>query len=165
MPKSLSIAHYPEEFFNVIERVRLRQSVEIVYDAKARAYATRLDFYGFRRALKEMGATSSDEVKRNADLVHVRIEQTAGGVWKCIFHHADDTPVAKAIRDALAALPPLDIPTQPAAAPVLPLSFTTQTSVDDTEDVLARRLRTGPCSECDVSFPCYAPGVKCIRVP
>lgn len=172
MPKSRSIANYPSEYFDIAQRVAAGQTVRLPVTSRAQAHAVRLDYYGFRRALKDAtewdlnGTAAQDNtIRRMIEMVRIQITNT-----EVTFLHPDQSPFASLAREALAKLPaaapPIAVPqgtptptsTQNAQVRNIPLILPQS---DSSEDVLARHM--GRCDECDVSFPCWQMGVRCIR--
>lgn len=165
MPKPTEISHYPTELFDVIHAISARQKVTLTFPRRKDAEAARLDFYGFKNALKR---TQNVDLINAAGQVRVRIIQRDDSKWDCVFHHADDTFVGIALREALKDLniprPATSIATSSSSSPSsADRSFIPQTTSDPTDDVLARRLRTGQCSECHPGLPCWGPGTPCVR--
>lgn len=130
MPKSSNIAYYPSQYFDIASVVAKHQEVRVSLSTPSEAKSLRLDFYGFRRAVKEMGLEASAQVRANVEAIHVKIHGC-----EVIFSHADDSPAARALTRALDGIKAENPDLLPTPSPNLPPPI-----VDiGTDDVLLRK--------------------------
>lgn len=99
MPRSKNIAHYPQQFFDIITVAEKGETVEVNFETVKKAELLRFKFYAFTRALREAGHELDTE---RAASVQVLLHKNINGTGTLVFQHRDFDPLFEPLDAVLA---------------------------------------------------------------